>query len=713
MRVMCRSCVLGIVLAGLWWGSWGRTTVQADELAPRLPPNFQLRTVASGLQLPTDLALLPNGDMLIAEKGSGQETDGVAHVRLVRQGVLVAEPVLALSVTVLGDSGIYSLALDPAFATNHFFYVWYSAGEQAVAWPGHSVDRLSRFVFDPVTGKADALAESVVLDNVRWSQWHNGGGLAFDGDGNLLIATGDAAQDALAQNMASLNGKLLRIRPRAEGGYSIPTNSPTNSPANEPSDALPEIYATGLRNPFRMAWRAEDQSFYLIDLGFGAWEEVDRVVAGANYGWPVREGPCPYNVREADCPSAPAEYTDPVVSYPHPAAGGAGITALAFYSGTAWPATYQGKLFFADFNWRTLSVVDLAEPKTILPFAEEIGHLVDLEATPEGLYLLSIFDGTLSFLHYSEGGNQWPTASINAAPQQGVAPLNVQFSAAESTDPEQDALLYVWDWGDGSAPVTTTMPLTTHRYLSDGNYLAAVQVVDTNGGKSEAKRVTIQVYSGAMPLIGQEINGLGLDEGGRARYRGGDEVRFRVQRIGGTTGLDATTPYRWSIKQHHNQHLHFVITGHVGDEVVLAISDNSHAAEVSIWYEIELTMLTDQGQAVRVTRTLHPDVATVDAQSSPSGAGMIWNGVRQPPNQPLSAIVGQSFTLEAPLTLYAGRTKNRFVQWQISPDSGEAEIVTDRTITVLVGEEAKHYLAMYELVGAVDVCYLPSVPNAN
>lgn len=705
MRMKRIPGVWRIILCGLVWGGllgYETPVVHAAEPITTLPPNFQLRTVASGLQLPTDMALMPSGDILIAEKGRGLETDGVANIRLVHQGVLLDEPVLSLSVTSLGDSGIYSLVLDPAFASNHFFYVWYSVGKHAVLWTGKSVDRLSRFKFDPVTGKADAASETIILNNIRWSQWHNGGGIAFDTEGNLFIATGDAASMGLGQNMASLNGKLLRIRPLAEGGYSVPSN-----PA--PANGLPEIYASGLRNPFRIARNPVDQEFYLIDVGAGTWEEVNRIEAGANYGWAVREGPCAFGVRDPGCPPAPPEYTDPVVSYPHPPSGGAGITALAFYSGTVWPASYQGKLFYADFNWGTMSMVDLADPKTIIPFAEEIGHLVDLEATADGLYLLSIYEGTLSFLYYSEGGNQWPTAQIRAVPQQGVAPLDVQFSGAGSVDPENDALVYLWDWDDGSAPVTTTAPVTTHRYISDGNYLASLQVTDAQGGKSEVRQVGIQVYSGAMPTIVQEITGIIPDGGGRERYRGGDVVRFSVQRAGGNIGLDATTPYRWSIKQHHNQHIHFVITEHAGDEVVLNISDDSHGAEVSIWYEAELTMLTDQGQEVRVARMLYPDVVVVDVQSSPSGAWMWWESVRQPSDQPISAIVGQRYTLEAPLIYYAGRTKNRFLHWQISdePGGGEGEIIAERAIVVEVGEEGKHYLAVYENIAPAEMTFLP------
>ena len=701
---------IGLVLGGLlcsvvWW--LGTPALYAAEPIATLPSNFQMRTVVSGLRYPTDMALLPSGDILVVEKGAGLNENGVADVRLVRQGTLQEEPVVSLSVTVLGDSGIYSIVLDPNFAINHYFYVWYSIGAQALEWPGHSVDRLSRFTFDPISGQADALGEKIIVDGIRWSQWHNGGGVAFAPDGSLFLATGDAASNNLGQDMASLNGKLLRIAPGDDGGNHLPTGQ-----AGSQQDALlPEIYASGLRNPFRMAWRPTEQAFYLIDVGFGSWEEVNRVgELGANYGWAVREGPCPYNVNDVNCSPAPPAYTDPVVAYPHPTEGGAGITALAFYSGTAWPEIYQGLLFFADFNSRTMSMVDLDEPTSILPFGSDVGHLVDMEATADGIYTLSIYDGTIHFIYYSAGGNQWPTAQLNVAPLQGAAPLAVEFSAVGSADPEQDTLTYVWDFGDGGVPLTTTQPFLVHHYAQDGDYLASLQVFDEHGGRSEIQRTTVRVYSGAMPTIVQEIVG----DSERRYYRGGDTVRFTVTRAGGLTGLDGTTPYIWTVKQHHNEHVHFIVTDYAGDAVEIAISDDSHAAEVTIWYEAELTMHTDQGQAIRVTRALGPDVVALAVQSLPSGASMRWNGVPQLGDRPIEAIVGQHFELEAPPLFYADRAKYGFSQWQISFDgAGEAgvddEIITERSFELLVSPDAKRYVAQYEYISPAHVRFLPSV----
>jgi hypothetical protein len=212
-----------------------------------------------------------------------------------------------------------------------------------------------------------------------------------------------------------------------------------------------------------------------------------------------------------------------------------------------------------------------------------------------------------------------------------------------------------------------------------------------------------------MPTILQEIVG----DSARQKYRGGDSVRFSLARTGGKAGLDATTPYRWSVKQHHNQHVHFVITEYVGDDAMLEIPNDGHGAGVSLWYEVELTMLTDQGQTVRASRNLLPDVVVLDIRSSPTGAEMFWNGVAQDSTQPFQAVIGQRFVLEAPQILYHGKTKNSFVRWEISGGEDEDETRTERSLELLVTGEDKQYVAYYEFVGSSLVNYLPSVKNSG
>jgi glucose/arabinose dehydrogenase len=222
------------------------------------------------------------------------------------------------------------IILDPQFETNHYFYLWYSTGAEALGWTGTTTNRLSRFVFDPASGTAPLSSETIILDGVEWAEIHNGGGLIFDDAGNLLIATGDAGTTNvtpelnLAQKLDSLNGKVLRIRPRSEGGYDVPLDNPF---VGNSTGIRPEIYASGFRNPFRMTRRASDHQIYVADVGQETWEEVNRLTPGANYGWPYREGMCAIYERGPNCTPNPGQFADPLLVYIHPVEVGAGLTA--------------------------------------------------------------------------------------------------------------------------------------------------------------------------------------------------------------------------------------------------------------------------------------------------------------------------------------------------------------------------------------------------
>lgn len=722
-----RICSLPLGLVIIWFGWWwtmpplyAHSIEDEATVAVELPPRFVARTVVSGLTLPTDMVILPSGDLLVTEKGVGFEEVATAQVRLVRQGVLQPEPVLTLNVNEKYDSGLYSIILDPEFSVNHYFYLWYSTGENSLGWNGTTVNRLSRFTYNEASGKAVADSETLILDNILWSPLHNGGGLAFDAAGNLLVTTGDAASgytmlaSNLAQDISSFNGKVLRIKPKAEGGYAIPLDNPY---INSGYGALPELYGLGLRNPFRMTQRAADQKFYFIDVGQDSWEEVNELMTGVNYGWPYREGRCPLFNTDDNCPPAPSEYTDPIFDYAHPPEGAAGITAMAFYEGTAWPEQYHGRLFFADFNSNWVGMVDLDDPtKPVTQFASGISSLVDMQATPEGMYAVSIYEGRIYFIYYAENGNLPPTVLLQATPITGTAPLMVEFAATNAHDEDGDILSYHWDFGDGSEVMTTTAPTMTHLYTQDGDYLATLQVQDGRGGGSEIVPQEIQVYSGALAQIVQE----NVTEPGRVLYHGGDEIRFLVTREGGTTGLDPVAPYVWTVLLHHNEHIHSYISAAVGDEVTLQIPTLAHALGEPIWYEIQVAMHTASGQTLRTTHSLYPQIAQIEAQGWPGPTFITLDKELLAPNQPIVVTVGQTYVLEAAEMNIYERKVGQFKNWIVTESwpgavvagvAGETELVAERRLELVASTDSKTYVAFYEYTQPAYLNFLPSLSN--
>lgn len=707
--------VLVLIAFGLF-GWWSSTSLHADEPAIEVPPRFVVRTVVSGLTLPTDMVQLPSGDFLVTEKGVGEEQYSTANVRLVRQGVLQPEPVLTLGVNEKWESGLFSILLDPDFATNHYFYLWYSTGEGSLRWNQVSFNRLSRFTYDDASGKADAASETIIIDRVRWGPRHNGGATIFDEMGNIVVTTGDTGARAtfvpginIAQDPTTLNGKVLRIRPRPEGGYDIPSDNPFIGV----SEVRPEIYALGLRSPFRMIRRQRDQSLFIADVGEETWEELNLVTPGANYGWPIREGKCPIYERGPDCAPAPAEFTDPLLTYIHPVAGGAALTALAFYEGTQWPAEYQGKLFFADFDSNWINTTDIDDPNAgITPFATGFSSLVDMLVAPEGIYTLSIYEGRIQLIYFAESGNLPPVAQWQLSATSGVAPLVVTFTAAESQDENGDALSYDWDFGDGNE-ITTTTPSATHIYMQDGDYLATLQVTDGQGAQSEILAQMIRVYSGAYATIVQE----NLTQPGRGLYYGGDQMRFHALREGGTSGLDAATPYVWTILLHHHNHAHTLLSEHLGSDVLLELPTTTHALNVPLWYEIQLAMHTASGQVLHSTYELHPQTSTIQTESWPGPAEITLNGSQQEAGNQVLAIAGQEYVLEAqPTIFYAGKVgqfKNWIVTngWPQASGIQQSEIVTERRYAFAAGEQPKAFVAYYAYVGPISYIFLPAMPH--
>ena len=256
--------------------------VVAQQGGIELPAGFYVRETIEGLLIPTDMAPLPDGNFLVAEKGVGADEYGVAAVRLVDGGVVREEPVLTLSVNPLGDSGLLSIEPDPGFADNGYFYLYYATGARAMNWSGETRYRLSRFTFNAESGRADAQSELVLIDELPWSIQHGGGGLRFDNSGMLYLAVGDVRDPHNSQTPLTPNGKVFRIRPTADG-YDVPGDNPYL----DDEDAIPELYAVGLRSPFRMTRLQRTGELFLGDVGAATWEEVNRIAPAANYGWPT------------------------------------------------------------------------------------------------------------------------------------------------------------------------------------------------------------------------------------------------------------------------------------------------------------------------------------------------------------------------------------------------------------------------------------------
>ncbi|MEA2495786.1 MAG: hypothetical protein QOJ29_3697 [Thermoleophilaceae bacterium] len=300
-------------------------------------------------------------------------------IRVAVDGVLQSTPFLDISsevITSSNEGGLLSMAFEPGYDAPAspgygLFYVYFVAPKDAGSMGGDIL--IEEFSSDPVNtpNVANATGRPVLEIPHDDADNHYGGTMQFNPvDGLLYIATGDGgASSANAQDTKqSLLGKLLRINPHAglTDPYSIPPTNPFSGQplCNPPSGTTdcPEIMAYGLRNPFRWSFDRSTGDIVIGDVGQSAWEEVNYVaqtstLAGANFGWPCREGPAAHNA----CTANPR--IDPVFSYDHSAGGSVAITGGVVVRDPALKPLV-GRYLYADFFVGRVHSLDLGAPFT-------------------------------------------------------------------------------------------------------------------------------------------------------------------------------------------------------------------------------------------------------------------------------------------------------------------------------------------------------------
>ena len=265
----------------------------------------------------------------------------VVEILIFKGGQLLPTPFLDISLKVgsrYTEQGLLGLAFHPDYARSGFFYVNYTDenGKTVIA-------RFHVSAADP--DLADPASETDILRVDQPYNNHNGGGLAFGSDGYLYIGLGDGGSEGdpllNGQNLRTLLGKMLRIDVDHGTSYAIPAGNPFAKVGG-----MPEIWAYGLRNPWRFSFDRLTGDLYIADVGQDAWEEIDFVTAGLpggmDFGWSYYEGLHPYKGQ----PPANATFTWPISEYSH--AYGCAVTGGYVYRGTALPE-WQGVYFFGDY----------------------------------------------------------------------------------------------------------------------------------------------------------------------------------------------------------------------------------------------------------------------------------------------------------------------------------------------------------------------------
>ena len=311
------------------------TLASVNELPD--PDAVRWNIIASGLERPLGL--------VDARDGSGRLfiVEQAGLIRIWQAGELLPEPFLDLreQVACCGEMGLLGLAFHPAYSQNGYFYVNYTYQRDRELY-----SRIARFQVSAEANLADPQSELAVLEVQQPYENHNGGALAFGPDGYLYIALGDGGSggDPLGngQSLTTLLGKLLRIDVDGGEPYAIPASNPFAA-----GGGLLEIWAYGLRNPWRFTFDPLTGDLYIGDVGQGDWEEIDFLPAGSpggvNFGWNAYEGTHAYG----GVLTEGGELVFPVAEYGHDV--GNSVTGGVVYRGTLLSEWY-GVYVYGDFG---------------------------------------------------------------------------------------------------------------------------------------------------------------------------------------------------------------------------------------------------------------------------------------------------------------------------------------------------------------------------
>jgi glucose/arabinose dehydrogenase len=580
----------------------GLVFVPSAVAAP--PTDFQTSLVlGDGLDGPSGFEIAPDGRIFILERAG--------KIKIVKNGQLLPTPFADLPSEDTGDRGLIGIAFDPDFGvSNHYVYFYYT---------GHDLlNHLVRF------SAADDVGTDGPFELFRTSSpsqlLHVGGSIGFGPDGKLYFAVGDNGNGALAQDLDNPHGKILRIN--KDG--SIPADNPF---VGQPGK-LGAVWAYGFRNPWRFQFDSATGQLYGGDVGGFTWEEVNHIVKGANYGWPIHEGMCT---------SACTGYVNPIHAYPH---GGksAAVTGGPVYRGDMFPAEYRGDLFFGDYARGFIKHADLDSDGNITAvhdFDDQAGSVVDMKVAPDGsLYYITYYPGALYRVSYNTTSHV-PVASASADVTKGVEPLTVHFTSSGSHDPDGDPLSYNWEFGDGT---TSTEENPTKTYTEKGVYTARL-TVSAAGDQTPAQPIVIQVglppeLTVSTPMEGQ-------------LYRAGDTITYNAF-ARDAAGFDLDDgDIKTEVRLHHGTHFHpFVgpLTGRAGSFTIPTTGEAS--ADTS--YEIKVTATDSNGLFTSKIVNIFPRKSELSVATFPAGLGLVIDSIPVSTPHTFTGVEGFQRELSAP-----------------------------------------------------------------
>lgn len=594
-----------------------------------VPSGFSDATWVGGVSSPTAMTFMPDGRALVCQQ--------TGALRVIRNGSLLATPMVSLSVDPSGERGLLGVAVDPQFSSNAWIYLYYTTRTPAVH------NRLSRFTVsgDVVVGGSETVL--LELNNLSGATNHNGGAIHFGPDGKLYVAVGDNANGGNAQTLGNLLGKILRIN--KDG--SIPGDNPFHGSASGSNRA---IWALGLRNPFTFAFRPGSSLMYINDVGQSSWEEINQGVAGANYGWPATEGS-----------TSNAAYRSPLYSYPHGSGNlsGCAITGGVFYnpSTVRFPSSYVGKYFFADYCNAWINTYDPATG-TVANFASGISSAVNLAVGADGaLYYLARGQSAVRRISYS-------VAPVITQQPQSISVSSggsATFTVAASGSP---APAFRWQRNGVDIAGAAGSQYTINNVSSADNGASFRAIASNSAGSATSNAATLTVTgANRAPVATITAPAVGTT------YAGGTTISYAGTGSDPEDGGLPAARFTWRVDLHHDSHTHPFVAETSGATSGSFAIPTSGETSANVFYRIVLRVRDSAGATAIATRDVLPRKANLTLASSPSGLGLLLDG--QPVTAPttVTGVVGIQRTIGAPGTQTSGAVAWAFDSWS---DGGAA-----------------------------------------
>jgi len=624
---------------------------------------------------------------------------------------------LAEEICTNGERGLQQAVIHPDFEKNRLIYLFYTKFKEGCledvkqAADLHPYNVIARFTMDEETLMLDFDSREEIWRgmNLRYSL-HNGGAMLFGNDGKLYVTHGESGVQENAQNLNNVAGTLLRLNDDGstpddnpfskKNGYDAYDcrDSEGSVPTNNTSDntVCSEIFALGLRNPFRMSLDPNEKDktlFSIQDVGGRTWEELSyggTDYAGMNYGWKPYEGPCKrHSATDCPVPDDP-NMVDPFHYYIHRSDKSGCVSGAAFVPEGVWPEEHT--FLFADFVFselysltedpdggcRTCSppVSKFKNETFFAPVrypgdAKNTGRILDVFFGPyedtQALYV--ILYGKESYrIRYTGIHDDPPLAKFIASKQHVDVDEEIQFDGSESYDPEGEEISFQWFFGEGSKSTEAT---PTHTYEKRGNYEVTLFVTDALN-QVQQKSISIMVGDPPtaeimLPAEGDEFYvGEVLRLEGKAEYQNG--TQFEDDQL------------QWEVRKHHDDHYHPFLAPTYGNKLDLspAPEPEDFYASTNSYLEIILYATDDVGLTRKVSRYVQPSLVEVGIDSNLEGSRIEVNGEEVSAFSSIVSWKDQQLNLNA-----KSDSTHQFVSWSDGFEEQTRSVVVNHSVPVV------------------------------